>query len=130
MACIFPKQEWTIEIQLDDHPESDSVIVFCLNVENGIINGEGSELPTGGEPVKLSPVTGRSLPLPELGSELEATLMALIFTRGTSKVVLSGHTFRTGGPTGVNNFFGRFSAFTTGTTDGDGDTGTGTGTQT
>lgn len=138
MACNAPRQEWTIETRIDGHPEPEKgVIVFCINIENGKITGEVSDLTTG-TPVPLSPVTGSSQPLPELGPEI--TVMTLIFKWGTSRVVLSGTTFHTGV---TNKFRGGFAAFRAPVVDGalspdegladepgDGDTGTGTGTQT
>ncbi len=142
MPCDLPLQEWTIDIQADGQSDSDkAVIVFCLNIENGIINGVVSDI-TSGEPVALSSsVTGISQALSEIGLEEPPRVMTLYFTWGTSRVVLWGTTFRTGV---TRRFLGRFSALETQATDGgpesdellapaglgDSDTGTGTGTQT
>ena len=141
MACTAPMQEWTIHTLIDGQPESQrATVVFCISIDGGIIKGEVSEMKSG-EAVPLSPVTGTIQPIPEWeqGFEQPPTLMILSFNWGSSKIMLSGNTFRAGGQ---NNFRGRFSAFKlasvnggsapvfTETGPGDGDTGTGAGTQT
>ena len=134
MACHHTKPGMdNLHTLIDERPETEiKVLVFCINVENGIIKGEVSDLTTG-EPKQLSPVTGTSQPLTELGLPIPPTQMTLIFTWGTAKVMLSGTTFLNAN---TNKFLGRFSTFKTAVNGGTspveeiGDTGTGTGTQT
>ncbi len=142
MACDAPNQQWKIDTLIDGHPESEmAILVFCLSIKDGIINGEGSDL-SDGNPVPISPVTGTSQSIAQLdqGVDVLPTQMTLNFTWRESTVMLSGTTFRDGNQ---NKFLGRFFAFKSPAVNGGGgpvvadetapsgnDTGTGTGTQT
>ena len=138
MACNDPNQEWTIDTHIDGRPESEiATLVFCLSINNGIITGEGSDTSTD-PPVPLSLVTGTSQSIPlNQGFPDPPTQMTLNFTWRESQAVLSGTTFRNGGP---NTFLGRFTIFKSPEVNGGSgpvvtaasgnDVGTGTGTQT
>jgi hypothetical protein len=148
MACVDPKQEWTIHTKNDNTGE-ESTLVFCVNIAGGIITGDVDEVKDG-VPQYLSTVTGTDEPL---AVSVAISFRTFNFTWGASRVILAGNAFLASTP---RTFRGRFAAFAAaplaaearaggGTTTrqslvegdtitaqspSDGDTGTGTGQQT
>ncbi|HET6976037.1 MAG TPA: hypothetical protein VFI24_06930 [Pyrinomonadaceae bacterium] len=139
MACIDPKEEWTIRTLTDARPgrtSAEEFLVFCLSVDEGIITGEVSDGISG---EFLSAVNGTRQSLGPLGLDESASLMTLNYSKETTRIMMSGVIFE-------RNFQGRFTTFAAeqpaaaGVSSNlaivlpqagsDGDTGTGTGTQT
>jgi hypothetical protein len=138
MACVAPKEEWTIAMISDSatNASEQRIVVFCVDVNDGIITGEVTEV-VNGEAKLLSAVTGTHELLP--GTNI--AFRTFNFTSGSSRVMLAGNASLSSTP---REFVGRYAAFASaqvaasaggGSTapqfaPGDGDTGTGTGTQT
>jgi len=134
MACVAPKQEWTIET-INDNSSERNTLIFCLTIEGGTITGIVSER-RNGEMRFLSIVSGTDQPI----NTLNVSFRTLNFVWDTCRVILAGNAFLGSTP---RRFSGRFAAFAieglapaedfdtvTIQSPGDGDTGTGNGQQT
>lgn len=133
MACTDGQREWTIDMKDDDQPETLlATLVFCLNNENGIVNGKVSDGQTGDF---VSSVTGRH----KVAFNTETVgFMDVEFNWKGSNVAMVGATFKDVETTFFDGRFRKLSLASSGNGDrrpgeisadtlGSGDTGTSTG---
>jgi len=145
MACTSD-EEWTIHM-VNDQTGSDDIIIFCLNIRNGVVTGSVTD--EEGNPLSTDTrVKGIRVPIGALNihvstGEVISDFLTLRFRwdKGPTaiKVLLMGSTYRDAND--LNKFEGRFLAYLGQLTVADssrfilagpdtGETGTGNGTQT